>query len=591
MASNHIQSPSGTAPIRIQSIFNETISKIINLVEQEPSTTATTDTANTGDEPVKMTKQLPKDKQKISADLIPILQTFLMNIQIYHTATFNGIINGISAVVPGQSLITCGDISQPSVSHKWQTQHSVDTSNSNINVQENVLAGFAAMELNDTSTTNGTFNVADTRPISLVGKGMSEYQPRSAASQETRRFWEKDGQIPRQTFNSPPTSYVSSNQSNYDDFLKHYTDEFAKYHNTYVDDSSEAENEDSWQSLSEYVSERTYPEPEQPSDLGTLIKSGVEAQQCGGTTSTGLFAQPVGNSFSLNGTQCCARLSKYMKYRIADLSDDFVKSYPPDTYIEGGFVFGKPCLNYISSETEDKGGFFCHEHINDAGVEDIRQPRPDITYDRDNGKDDNLEIVFSNEGYKASASSSYEKPSTSDWEGFDYYGEYDPNYSTARQINRHGGNDAFSKNHQCCARLNKFRLYRLELESTNFLNTYPNDVYIEDGCVYGTACQNLISDESYSAGIRFCIEHESDPYVDNICEPMIINSKLTKQRPQNTSCQQTFQNQIKKSNSDMAETENIPNDVSTSAVRRSSRLNQTGSYEWDKYNTDFNYLC
>lgn len=550
MASNQIQSTNGSAPIRIQSIFNETISKIINLLEQEPSITTTTDTSVSGVEPDKMTNQLSNSNQKLYTNLIPILQSFLMNIQIYHTATFNGIINGISAVVPEQSIITGGEISQPNVSHKWQNSGAEDTSN--ISILENQLAGFAAMELNDT------------RPINLLKPGHSAYQLRSAASQETRRFWEQPMTNPRQTFNSTPPSYVSSNQSNYDDFLKHYTDEFTKYHNTYVDDSSEGENEDAYQSLSEYVNERTSTDlcvatvdqkPEQPSNLGASTKTGFETRQC-------------------DGTQCCARLSKYMKYRIADLSDDCIKSYPPDTYIEGGFVFGKPCLNIISSETEDRGGFVCQEHLNDTGVEDIRQPRPN------SGKDDDLEIVFSNEGYSRPAAASYKKPST-DWEGFDYYKEYDPNYSASRRINSHRVNDAFSKNHQCCARLNKFRLYRLELEPDNFLDTYPDDVYIEDGCIYGTACQNLISDESYSAGIRFCIEHESDPYVDNICEPMVIKHKLSKQGAQNTS------NYIKNG---LAETETIPNDSTARTLRRSDRLNQTSKYEWDKYNTDFNYL-
>jgi hypothetical protein len=576
MAANHIQTPSGITPSQIQSIFNETISKIINLVAQEPSITpTTTGTSNTGNEPGKMPNPHPKDNLKLSAEMIPILQTFLLNIQIYHTATFNGIINGISSVINGQSLITGGDINQPSVSHKWQPEN-------NISAQENVLSGFASMELNDT------------RPINLLSPDKSVYQPRSVASQETRHFWEQPRAIHQQTYNSPSQSYVQSNQSNYDEFLKHYTDEFAKFHNTYVDDSSEGENEDNWKSPSEYVSESACPDlkPEQPSETA---KTGFEALQ-------------------YNGTQCCARLSKYMKYRIADLADDFVKSYPPDTYIEGGFIFGKPCLNNISLDTEnigqvsqclgnkrseDKGGFFCQEHLNDAGVEDIRQPRPDITYDRDNGKDDNLEIVFSNEGYKASSN---DKPSTANLEGFDYYGKYDPNYSASGQINSyysatntyHGDNDTFSNNHQCCARLNKFRLYRIELEPTNFLDTYPADVYIEDGCIYGTACQNLISNESYNAGIRFCIEHESDPYVDNICEPMIIKSKLTKHNTQsllNTTRHQTTENHSKKSNPDLAETETIPNENSARTIRRSAKLNQTGSYEWDKYNTDFIDLC
>ena len=541
---------------KIQAIFDETITKIIRVVDIQPSTTS---------QPTTDTVSIPGiDKVKLSTDLIPILQTFLMNVQIYHTATFNGIVNGISTFMPEQSLITGGEISQPSVSTKWETPLSTTNySDSNISILENQLAGFAAMELNDT------------RPINLLQAENSAYLPRSAASQETRRFWEQPRTNQRQTFNSTPPSYVLSNQSNYDDFLKHYTDEFTKYHNTYVDDSSEGENEDAYQSLSEYVSERTSTDlcvatieqkPEQPSNLVASAKTGFETGQC-------------------DGTQCCARLSKYMKYRIADLQDDFIKSYPPDTYIEGGFVFGKPCLNIISSETEDKGGFFCQEHLNDTGVEDIRQPRQDITYDRDHRKDDDLEIVFNNEGYSATPASSYKMPSTTDCEGFDYYGEYDPNYSASRQINPRGVNDAFSKNHQCCARLNKFRLYRLELEPTNFLDTYPDDVHIEDGCIYGTACQNLISDESYGAGIRFCIEHESDPYVDNICEPMVINSKLK------TLGQQTTQNHTKKSNTDLAEMGTNTNESSVRTVRRSARLNQSGSYEWDKYNTDFNYLC
>jgi len=540
MAFNHFQSHGPTTSGQIQAIFNETITKIINLVETSTNTTSipTTNTTNEGVEPCKMANP-PKDNKNLSADLIPILQTFLLNVHIYHTTTFNGIINGISAVVPEQSLITRGDICQPSVSHKWQTQHE-NISNSNINVLENELAGFAAMELNDS------------RPINFLGK--SEYQPRSTASQETRHFWAKEKPITQQTYNSPPPNYIQANQSNYDDFLKHYTDEFAKYHTTYVDDSSDGENENTWQSLSEYVSEMT---------PGVSDKKEQSAEQ-------------------LSEFQCCARLSKYMKYRIADLDDDFVKSYPPDTYIEGGFVFGKPCINRVIQSAVDKGNYLCSDHINDVGIEDIRQPRPEIH----RPTEDDVEIIFSNKGYYTGRG--LEKKD--EWEGFDYYSDYDPNHYK-RQLPSTGSTDAFSRNYQCCARLNKFRLYRLELESDKFLDTYPDDVYIEDGCVYGTACQNLISDESYSAGIRFCVEHESDPYVENICEPMVINSKLPKYHASNLQIKQNPQNNMNSSSHTVANTTNIETDTSTRTVRRSARLNQTGSYEWDKYNTDFNYLC
>jgi hypothetical protein len=75
---------------------------------------------------------------------------------------------------------------------------------------------------------------------------------------------------------------------------------------------------------------------------------------------------------------------------------------------------------------------------------------------------------------------------------------------------------------------------------------------------------------------------------------MIIKSKLTKHNTQsllNTTRHQTTENHSKKSNPDLAETETIPNENSARTIRRSAKLNQTGSYEWDKYNTDFIDLC
>jgi hypothetical protein len=520
-----------TTQTRIQEIFNETIGKIINLVE--PS--------NPGPEP---NSTVPIDRTMVSADLIPILQTFLMNVQIYHTTTFNGIVNGISTAVPVQSMIK-GDITQPSVSNRWASNDG-STTNTELTQKENELAGFAALELNDTKTI-----------WPVVPPIQQQQQPPcySNAAHETRKYW---------------GSRTLTNHSNYDDFLRNYTEKYSRYNNTYVEDSSDGEyqgmdavnvptvddeKEDAWQSLSEYISEMTH---------GTNEKTQLDQQP----------------AETLSEFQCCARLSKYMKYRIADLDKDFVKTYPPDTYIEGGFVFGKPCINKVSQSSADKGNYLCSEHINDVGIEDIRQPRPEI---HSPAKDDDSDIVFSNKGYYTG---SLEKKD--EWEGFDYYSDYDPNYYK-RQLPSTGSSEAFSHNHQCCARLNKYRLYRLELESDKFLDTYPEDVYIEDGCVYGTACQNLISDESYNAGIRFCIEHESDPYVENICEPSIANTKITRASPNSPYHPQS--SLPTDNESSVAESLGLQEQPIPNFPRRSSRLKKNGSYSWDKYNTDFTDFC
>lgn len=529
-----------TTLTKIQDIFNETIGKIITLVEPP----------NQGPEPIS-SEQI--DKAKVSADLVPILQTFLMNVQIYHTTTFNGIVNGISTAVPVQSLIK-EDITQPSVNNRWAPTGG-STANNGFTQPENELAGFAGLELNDTKPIWPV--VASTPQVHQQPPSYSD------AAHETRKYW---------------GSRTLTNHSNYDDFLRNYTEKYSRYNNTYVEDSSDGEyqgidavdgpqvddeNEDAWQSLSEYVSEMT------PGASATE-QNKIHRDQ-----------KPAASQAEvLSEFQCCARLSKYMKYRIADLDKDFVKTYPPDTYIEGGFVFGKPCINKVSQTTADNGSYLCSEHINDVGIEDIRQPRPETNRPT---KDDDADIVFSNKGYYTGGLDKKDE-----WEGFDYYSEYDPNYYK-RQLPSTGSSEAFSHNHQCCARLNKYRLYRLELESDKFLDTYPGDVYIEDGCVYGTACQNLISDESYNAGIRFCIEHESDPYVENICEPSIVNTKITRTTPNSVHHPQPILPTDNESS--VAESIGLLEQPIPNFPRRSSRIKRISGYNWDKYNTDFTDLC
>lgn len=517
---------------KIQEIFNDTIGKIINLVDQQNSCPSSESVS---------TRNKTIDPAKVSVDLIPILQTFLMNIQIYHTTTFNGLVNGISANVPSQSLLNY-DIQQPNVSNKWQSQ--VKYSNGHIQ-PENDLSGFAEMELNDSMPiwpieSKKTFTASAAPP---------SY---SSVANETRKHW--------------GSRALTNYSSNYDDFLKNYTEEYSKYNTTYVNDSSsEGENEDTWKSLAEYVSELT-PDHHQTSNLNVDEPKQHMKQEL------------------LSDIQCCARLSKYMKYRIADLDDDFVKSYPHDTYVEGGFVFGKPCLNKVSLGTADNGGYLCEEHINDTGIEDIRQPRPEI-----HSTETASDIVFSNKGY-------YTKNITKndEWEGFDYYGEYDPstNYSKSNSnLAYTSSSDAFTEHHQCCARLNKFRVYRLELESPKFLDTYPDDVYIEDGCIYGSACQNLISNESYSAGIRFCIDHESDPYVENICMPSNANTHTKLSRPDSYQSQTTANETSMIAESIGLEEQALnTNSTTTANLRRSSRVKHTTNsqgYVWNKYNLDF----
>jgi hypothetical protein len=75
---------------------------------------------------------------------------------------------------------------------------------------------------------------------------------------------------------------------------------------------------------------------------------------------------------------------------------------------------------------------------------------------------------------------------------------------------------------------------------------------------------------------------------------MIIKNKSSKhdtQHTQNTLNIQNTQNYMKKSDLDLEETENIQNELPTKAISKSAMLKQPRQYEWDKYNTDFNYLC
>lgn len=478
---------------KIQNIFNDTITQIIEVTKKSITISVTNSAPVTNNKPntaipgviQQVTEKAASEQTTTTSnhsinidaelpnELIPVLQTFMMNIQIYHTQVFNGIINGVSAQVPAQSLLTV-DIQQPSVTNRW-------TGDSLVNMNPGT----------SNSSMSGFVDINDTDPIwPMQRERESDYRPAqppsySVASRETRQHW---GSRP-DTYSSHEVSFTPSSYSqthdNYDDFLKYYTTQYDKYNNTYVQDSSsDEENEETWTSLHEYTSSMQQPSNTQISDHTSTT-----------TTTTTIIADATKTNepYSNNGTgmQCCARLNKYMKYHIIDYPEDFLDSYPSDVYIENGHVFGKPCINLVSAEMEEAGIYFCDEHKYDVEIEDIRQPRQSSTKHNNDG----VEIEFRNDGYSAG--------------GLDYY-------SNSGNTN----SDSFSHGIQCCARLNKFRKYRLNVEPTSFLHTYPNDVYIDvDGYIYGSACLNLISDDSAKAGIKYCIEHQSDPYVENICEP------------------------------------------------------------------------
>jgi len=459
-----------SSAIRIQEIFNNTIQKIIKIIQPQDA-----------------------DKElKITGEIIPILQSFLMNIQIYHSQVFNGIINGIALQIPNQSLIPDDFGGEPDVIPRFGGEPDRD----NLVVAENALAGFAKLDIDDTRPI--LQSNTKSKPNYSIGNSSSSSSGFRDKSQNAYNNYEtRDTLDSRQNIQS---------QTNYDDFIKTYTDAYSRYHNTYVADSSDGEDEDeTWKSLNEYIGEQSN-----------------QTEKSDGT-----------NDFS--ATQCCARLSKFMKYHIIDFPVNFLDAYPPDTYIEGGYVFGKPCTRKVSNSSLEKGLFLCDEHINEPSIEDIREPR----YNKMDSQfaNDDTDIIFSE---------------------YNQFGNYD-------------NVDAFADGHQCCARLNKYRIYRLENESDKFLDVYPPDVYIADGCVFGSACPNLISDESFQSGIRFCIHHQSDPYVENICEPRTIHTNLHK--PFNESI------------SDLGLTEHTFNKLPQKNI--SSR----DGYEWDKYNTDFDYLC
>lgn len=491
---------------KIQNIFNDTITQIIEVTKKSiTSTTQSVSGSNNvpSSTPPEMNQpsEIKPDTVKqntitpdivkhevvvspnLASDLVPVLQTFIQNIQIYHTQMFNSVVNSVSALVPTQSVLS-HDIQQPSVTNKWthdtdpQTGPGLLTSNSS-------MSGFV--------------NINDTDPIwPMQRERVSDYIAQrppsySVASQETRRHWGS-----RSPISAKYSTSSSKNQGNYDDFLKHYTSQYENYNTTYVQDSSDEENEEAWKSLDEYVKEMS------PSVDSNKVTENINPI----TEKSKLYDTEQNSNTYYEGMQCCARLSKYMKYHIIDYPEDFLDSYPPDVYIENGNVFGKPCSNRVSEEMEAAGIHFCDEHKYDIAVEDIRQPRASHLTNTTNipnssNSNDDVEIEFRNDGYSAA--------------GFDYYG----NHSTTTSTD-------FENGIQCCARLNKFRKYRIELEPSNFLNTYPPNVYIEDGCVYGSACQNIISDESASAGIIYCIQHQSDPYVENICEPSgVLNRPIT----------------------------------------------------------------
>jgi hypothetical protein len=514
---------------KIQSIFNDTVYKIKQLFVK------TAEKNNTGvSESVIEPGQHSDEKKGPTTgviydvgpvEIIPILQTFLLDIQIYNTQMFNGMVNSVSA----QPLLLKEDLVQPQVTAKWQS--TMDTSNT---------ALLQGLIMEDVTNEKPKWPMERERVKDWDSHVHQQSKPPSysIANKETRQHWgsrspisipNNFGKYSNSTnMHNSPISGVPT--SNYDDFLAHYTKEYANYNSTYVADSSDGENDETWKSLSEYVESN-----------GTK------------TTKPGHVDTPSSD------TQCCARLSKFMKYHIIDFPVDFMDSYPPDTYIEGGNVFGNPCYNKVSKQNVAAGIYFCKEHQFDAGVEDIRQPRPDTNHDRTHLNDD-VDIVFSKSGYTNGNCNSTNDASHID-EGFDYYNDCPRVYS------------GFTEGHQCCARLNKYRKYDITQEPDGFLETYPPGVYMDNGFVYGTACQNMYSDESAKAGIKYCVFHQSDPYVENICEPRgVLN------RPSRST----------KSGSEEADMLGL---TETNSNSRNKGDNTKTTYEWDKYNTDFNYIC
>ena len=487
---------------KIQSIFNDTAVKILNLFGKN------TESPGNGANP---------SPSAGPAEIIPILQTFLLDIQMCHTQVFNGIVNGVSARVP----LLQEDIRQPEVTAKWQTSENSSAGANTSNASP--LWSFVANESISAPKTVSWPMEREHVPGHPNGRP-SAPPSYSTASQETRRHWGS-----RSPIHENKSSYTSlATRDNYDDFISHYTKEYSRYNNTFVADSSEDENEDAWKSLSDYV---------KPVDANPAAS--------GPTTDP-------------NSMQCCARLSKFMKYHIIDYPENFLDSYPPDTYIESGNVFGQPCDNMVDTNDVAAGIYFCNEHQFDIGIEDIRQPRPSTDFHPN-----------ADEGHF-----------NAEDQGFDYYGMdgvdgMDGMDDLSRDLSHVPS--GFTEGHQCCARLNKYRKHEISQEQPGFLETYPPNVYIENGYVYGTACQNMYSDDSAKAGIKYCMVHQSDPYVENICEPRgILN------RPGNT---------CSKSKPGVEEAEMLGlSEIKLDTQHTHSTVKKNG-YEWNKYDSDFNYLC
>lgn len=71
---------------------------------------------------------------------------------------------------------------------------------------------------------------------------------------------------------------------------------------------------------------------------------------------------------------------------------------------------------------------------------------------------------------------------------------------------------------QCCARLNKNKKYNLMDEKSEFVYSYPADVYIDsDNNIYGDPCSNYISIDLAQSGENYCWLHRDNPFITNIC--------------------------------------------------------------------------
>jgi len=567
--------------LKIQNIFNDTITQIIELTTKSISVISNPCT----DEKTQPSIALDEDKAAeshniiiniapgLSTQLIPVLQTFLMNIQIYHTQVFNGLVNGVAAQVSSQSFLT-QDIQQPSVTNKWASSSGNTISTDHLGTTSATTSNSYMSEFGESIDSSNTSPSWPMQRERVSDYWNTRQQANSAASLETRQHWGS-----RSMNNSPPHGgrYSNSglqNPDDYDAFLQNYTAQYDNYNTTYVQDSSDDET---WKSLDEYTRNISL-EPVSLSD--SKIAPNLSASQPGNDNHIPITGGDTTTATS--DMQCCARLSKYMKYNISnqskDLPYDFLDSYPPDVYIENGYVFGKPCSNRVSQSMIEADIHFCDEHKFDKEVEDIRQPRSELNTTHINNDE---QIVFQNHGY-----------TTDRFDYVDGRNQVTTQYGNILDGNTHNGNthdgskyDSFSEGIQCCARLNKFRKYRLDVELDSFLDTYPPDVYIDsDGCIYGCACQNLISDDSAKAGIKFCIEHQSDPYVENICEPSGTRNFDSTRQINNAKYLLPSPSRNTNNNSN----HEAPSSAST--TRQSSLNSGKINWELEKYNDDFNYL-